>query len=750
MPLLSPTQDGFMPVFNMPGVGMPQNGTEIAAYQQNLQRAFLQSAMAQNIQIQQQLLAQNQALQQLLTQQNPGNSTDTKVTETVQTTVKAQVHQSSNVITNRKSSFKSSNSNRKSSSPSSGDFKSRKASSESNMSMISRSGIPPPPPPPMPPPLDDTDPSEVRPFMDPYGRAKTVRIGKWRWPPPKDGLNQETGEDFMHFKMRQHQRKVTPGKDQSMTMTNGNSGHSSGNFGKSDQPAAEWEEVEFEPMIRGNERLSKNLKRTFEIGASRPSPGSVGKLKLSSEMRQRLEMVTANHSVRSTSSNVDKPARVVNKLEDTRKMMLEQQLAGVWGDDSRNNSGKSSPENSPRISHNGNKSPTTQSWASSNWKPGPPPPPIGPNSLPPAPPGPAPPPPVVRPNQPPPPVEPIRESSFMAQRQDRDTFGVHQNRVVQNSKRNSFSANWDVQSSLTHDTTDDGHWGKEMEKRDERRDSWDLGETTTNTSVDARHMTEMWDREERKFEKNKNIRKEVMRHEPVERPTFKTHMFNKSVQEREKKHSVASTQMTDKTERTEVQEWPEFMRPIQTPPSKSPVPKQHSPQPQTKAESPKTISRLLPLGSSACVTYNRVSWLLRVRKEVFSPSEPLGPLNAMHLIFCQIVGDVYGLTPCIRLSQSEKRAGVNMLSGYGVTAENYNNSHRANIKRNVIELARTWPLYFTRLFAVSGAAQLSEIQFVAVSHWGIHLARREQSHLQVLKSFALADITSCSAPDRQA
>lgn len=73
---------GFVPVpiFNMQGPSIPQfpnspptqNG-EIAAYQQNLQRAFLQSAMAQNIQIQQQLLAQNQALQQLLVQ-NPNGS----------------------------------------------------------------------------------------------------------------------------------------------------------------------------------------------------------------------------------------------------------------------------------------------------------------------------------------------------------------------------------------------------------------------------------------------------------------------------------------------------------------------------------------------------------------------------------------------------------------------------------------------------------------------------------------------------
>lgn len=216
-----------------------------------------------------------------------------------------------------------------------------------------------------------------------------------------------------------------------------------------------------------------------------------------------------------------------------------------------------------QISQNGNKSPTAQSWASSNWKPGPPPPPIGPSSLPPAPAVPAPPPPVIRPNQPPPPVEPIRESSFMAQRKDRDTFGVHQNRVLQNSKRNSFSANWDVQSNITQDTTDDGiNWtkdGMEIEKTDgRRRDSWDLGETITNNSVEPRHLTEAWDREERKFEqidkyidqKPKMIKREGI-NDGSERPTFKTHMFSKSALEREKKHSVASTQITDKTERTE-------------------------------------------------------------------------------------------------------------------------------------------------------------------------------------------------------
>lgn len=96
---------------------------------------------------------------------------------------RSQLRQS--ISPDRKQSF--TKSNRKSSSPSTNnsmmDFKSRKGSSESNMSFASRGAIPPPPPPPMPPPLDPSD--EARGFLDPYGRAKTVRIGKWRWPPPK-------------------------------------------------------------------------------------------------------------------------------------------------------------------------------------------------------------------------------------------------------------------------------------------------------------------------------------------------------------------------------------------------------------------------------------------------------------------------------------------------------------------------------------------------------------------------------------
>lgn len=59
------------------------------------------------------------------------------------------------------------------------ELKNRKSSMDGSPAHVLSKGVPPPPP--MPPPLESCDPSESRPFIDPYGRAKTVRIGKWRY-----------------------------------------------------------------------------------------------------------------------------------------------------------------------------------------------------------------------------------------------------------------------------------------------------------------------------------------------------------------------------------------------------------------------------------------------------------------------------------------------------------------------------------------------------------------------------------------
>ena len=51
--------------------------------------------------------------------------------------------------------------------------------------------------------MDPNSPSMV----DVYGRVKTIRIGKWRWPPPKG--TEEGSQSFLEFKMKQQQRKFS-------------------------------------------------------------------------------------------------------------------------------------------------------------------------------------------------------------------------------------------------------------------------------------------------------------------------------------------------------------------------------------------------------------------------------------------------------------------------------------------------------------------------------------------------------------
>lgn len=45
---------------------------------------------------------------------------------------------------------------------------------------------------------------------------------------------------------------------------------------------------------------------------------------------------------------------------------------------------------------------------------------------------------------------------------------------------------------------------------------------------------------------------------------------------------------------------------------------------------------------------------------------------------------------------------IQMLESYGVTPANATNGHhKIALKRNVVETARTWPLYFARLYPVT-------------------------------------------------
>ncbi|XP_020280008.1 unconventional myosin-XV isoform X2 [Pseudomyrmex gracilis] len=873
---------GFMPIpiYNMQGLSLPQypssppgQNNDIMAYQQNLQRAFLQSAMAQNIQIQQQLLAQNQALQQLLVQSpnstqpstvlpagpssmnlvppapsidahmGPNDSIgryskvsfrepddgdlwstekrETSVQSTNQRqetmTVKAQIHRSqspprknseaarkTSIDYARKISVDRKVTDRKTSSAQEikrtsmnksnvqnnftnvlSELKNRKSSVDSNLSNSSNNkGVPPPPP--MPPPLESHDPSESRPFLDPYGRAKTVRIGKWRWPPPSDSNEAQGQDSFIEFKMRQQQqRKITP-QYQEYDQGEGEPSVTEG--------GVEWEEFEIENIVsnedrstathpsgtkhetkhengykeEGEKKSKKKSKSALDVGAQRPSPGSIGKLKLSSEMRQRLEKVTANHSVRSTKT-AEKPALPredgkVKRLEDNRKLLLEQQLGGRWDDYA------STADDTQSVTSKGTTDMMTQAQVVRTQiermeRPVPPPPPVTP---------PQPPSPrggsvysnsqsgVPQPRSPPAPIEPKTRDSFRTS-PDSEVFDHF-------SKSQMFSQSRDVFVTQQHlrDSHDYRHEYEKCRAQDVKskdfysKDSTDMASSARDRSsdfdsrrdlnseiFDSKYAFDGSNGKRDPFGMTRDVSPKSRDSFGMPSPrdfgvipntresfTVARHSFNKLDQEAERRSSVASTYRTDKMERIEIQEWPEFLKPVLPPADK----------PEIEKVQEIVNTKLYPQTSNAHFTYNRVTWTLRVKKEVFAPNETLNSPLALHLVFCQVAYDVLA-TSSIRIAKEDRQNMLKMLDNYGVTLDNLQSTqHKITIKKNIVDIAKQWPLYFARIFPVSIGPQHPETQHVAVSHHGLRLIKRTPNgDLVILETLPLEDIVSVNS-----
>ncbi|XP_052850259.1 LOW QUALITY PROTEIN: unconventional myosin-XV [Drosophila gunungcola] len=843
--------------------GEPESGP--ALYQQQVQRAFLQSAMAQNLQIQQQLLAQNQALQTLLSQQASAAAAAASNSSAASPPPAAPAVLSSLSISPPPPPLQQAASPLR-----------LKTMRSSLVVMEALQPPPPPPPPPMPPPLECKDPSETRHFLDPYGRAKTVRIGKWRWPPPQDEPQFQTEEDFFAFKMRQHQRKTTPQAQHHQLSGNSNGLEPSAPGARgSSATAIEWEEFEIEsptpppPMsgqlMRSSIRLettttmtstsavrdsrdsrdgqdagqqpmqsvltTKLAKKSFEIGADRPPPGSVGKLKLSSEMRQRLEQVTAGHSVRSTVSTKSEQ-RAPAKLEDTRKLMLQQQLGGLFASVT-GGAGGSGPGGGggggggidshatvrTQIERMEGKlspppAPPSGGWPGVLLPPAPsvpaPPPPIRPPSMAPPAPPPAPQsPPTARSPEPEPDYRTSASQAAAAkehvpafiQRQERDTFGAvrqhqqhqhqqHQQHQLLGSHHHLHLEEHSASSSSPAAAAWDQAERERSRSRSRSRDRedysesvWDRAEVEGPASGSGSEKErEKRERERERLYEIRQVERERESHK-VYQPapprviqasldttgghrredraggglaTFRTHMAQKYEHERKRKSS-ASSGMREELDSMHMTTPPPVIVPAPVPP-------------------PTITSQSSPgLGgagaSSACLTYNRVPWKLRVRKEVFQPHEPIGPPVALDLLFAQVLGDVFGVTPCLRITPQEKSSALNMLHGHGVSVDTLSNRNgtgagavgaggaggggtggqvRALVKRHLVDMARDWPLYFARLFAVQGAPLYPDVSIMGVSHSGLYLARRDADYLIVVQAISFGEIQSAVTLPRPA
>lgn len=197
-----------------------------------------------------------------------------------------------------------------------------------------------------------------------------------------------------------------------------------------------------------------------------------------------------------------------------------------------------------------------------------------------------------------------------------------------------------------------------------------------------------------------------------EKATFKNHMFSQKERER-KNSSSALPQIFDDNETID----DDFISPM----------------------IPPTVAPMMMKTPLACLTYNtRVQWKLKVKKEVFRPNESIGSPSVIDLLFAQIINDTFGT--CLRMSQQERRQALNILNSHSIDLENYRSQSRS-IKRQLIDIARSWPFYFSRLFIVTGTSpQFSDVSILAVNHNGIYLARKDNDVLISCKSIPFGDL----------
>merc|ERR1719242_2887803 len=183
----------------------------------------------------------------------------------------------------------------------------------------------------------------------------------------------------------------------------------------------------------------------------------------------------------------------------------------------------------------------------------------------------------------------------------------------------------------------------------------------------------------------------------------------------ERRRGSVSTNHTEASEKYELEESSEFLQPVD-----SGAPVLVDEDDYAALEDIKT--KLYPgPPSTTHYTYDRVPWTLKIRKEIFSPSETVQSPLAINLIFCQIVTDVFSPL-CIRLSSEDRSRLKTLLDEYNINLKNiFSGQHKLNTKKNIIEVAKEFPTYFARLYPVTSGQNTEDMQYLAISHSGIRL-----------------------------
>lgn len=700
-----------MPFTNIAGMTVPMVDTsqiihQQLVHQQMLQRAYLASAVQQNLQIQQQLLQQNQAFQQLLQSASSpigesSSSTNQNSSPSLNSYQPILQMQGLNFLQTVPLELNSltelnSNSQPSLSSEREAKFNNNTFSSLNDTSKINSTGfrmsntspnIPPPPP---PPPLSPTAA-----YKDVYGREKTIRIGKWRWPPPLDESEGGNSSSFLEFKMKKQQEKQDKISD----------------FDESMSSAVQEEEIQRASIVlqeaAKNQKHKKSDKNDcqYNNGLSDRGKESVGKIRISSEMKAKLEQLTIDQTVRSKKdgrqglirSMEDIRDNGVKKLSEHRKALLEKQLMGsmILLSDLNQDSKKSRVDKKESGYTNGQFS-KRDNHAENMSK-----------------------------------VGVTKRNGSRQSRERLDELGPH-NRV-------------NTTISTIHAECDDDNLSRSFGGTYLDQIST-IGSMAYEESLVSSTSNMKTHRSENDF--SRKIKRmsvpppppSMDSHENEINPGYQSlnhqgrpssgagsssyYGLNTPIVIRRKDQPPLPMNYKNlnrlSLERLEFVESSDFLKPLDTAPSLLANRKD-----QNGIDLIKT-KKLYPPVHSYALTYSKVPWELKVRKEVFSPSEKIESPMMLNLIFCQIVRDAYS-SNCIRLNREERQKLRLQLNNYNIKLDNMISSdHKLPVQRNIIEFAKELSAYFCRLFAVSGGRNLPTVELLGVSHSGVRLFKREK------------------------
>ncbi|KFD55371.1 hypothetical protein M513_03711 [Trichuris suis] len=142
-----------------------------------------------------------------------------------------------------------------------------------------------------------------------------------------------------------------------------------------------------------------------------------------------------------------------------------------------------------------------------------------------------------------------------------------------------------------------------------------------------------------------------------------------------------------------------------------------------------TLSGLREKRKSAVMTYGRVPWRVYLRKELFFPSETLQHTASINAIFHQIVRDCFNEQNNFRLEKKQRIQMLRLLNSNGIHEDCMPLPDLSiSFKKHVIQIARSWPLYFCRLYPVmvQRKAESNIPRYLAISESGVWIIAKER------------------------